>query len=197
MTCLPSSSASWRRSAAWSRTSAIVSSRSVRPSGSTIGSAASSCGEAIVPVVRTLCSSPPTRASPPGILRLDAPQLTRHVARRRAERRHAIGIEIDADLARHAADAAARCRRPSPHVSSRITVRSTNHDSSVSLMFGDSTLKVTTGLPAVVTREMTGSRASAGRSARMRGHRVAHVVDGFADVALEAGTRSRSSRRLR
>jgi hypothetical protein len=55
---------------------------------------------------------------------------------------------------------------PLTAVSSRITVRSTNHDSSVSLMFGDATLNVTTGLPAVVMREITGSRASAGRSAR-------------------------------
>ncbi len=49
-----------------------------------------------------------------------------------------------------------------------MTVRSTNHDSSVSLMLVDSTLNVTTGWPAVVMRWMIGSRASAGRSERMR-----------------------------
>ena len=63
-----------------------------------------------------------------------------------------------------------RVTRPTPGTadSSRVTVRSTNHDSSVSVMLSDATLHVTIAPPAVVARETIGSLASAGRSERMR-----------------------------
>ena len=47
-------------------------------------------------------------------------------------------------------------------------MRSTNHDSSVSLMLSDATLQVTSEPPAVVVRETIGSFASGGRSLRIR-----------------------------
>ena len=49
-----------------------------------------------------------------------------------------------------------------------MTMRSTNHDSSVSLIESDATLQVTSEPPAVVVRETIGSFASGGRSLRMR-----------------------------
>ncbi len=47
-------------------------------------------------------------------------------------------------------------------------MRSTNHDSSVSLMLSDVTLQVTSEPPAVFTRDTIGSLASGGKSERMR-----------------------------
>ena len=49
-----------------------------------------------------------------------------------------------------------------------MTVRSTNHESSVAVMLSDATLHVTMAPPAVVTRETIGSLASAGKSERIR-----------------------------
>ena len=63
-----------------------------------------------------------------------------------------------------------RVTRPTPGTadSSRVTVRSTNHESSVSVMLSEATLHVTMAPPAVVTRETIGSLASGGRSERIR-----------------------------
>ena len=185
MTCLPSSSASWRRSAAWSRTSAIVSRRIVRPSGSTIGSAASSCGDAIVPVVRTLCSSPPTRASPPGY----------SAWMRRSWRDTSLAVAPSEAM--RSGSRSTRISRVTPptrlHAADAFHRRQLAHHREVD---EPRQLRVA----HVRRRDAERDDGAAGRGdsrdhrlARIRGqvgadagHRVAHVVDGFADVALEA-----------
>ncbi len=57
---------------------------------------------------------------------------------------------------------------PSTPLIARMTFRSTNHDSSVSVMLSAATANVITGLAAVVARWITGSLASCGMSGRMR-----------------------------
>jgi len=62
---------------------------------------------------------------------LDAPQLPRDVGRRRADRQHPVRIELDRDLARHAAHAR-HGATPGTASSALLTVLSTNQDSASS-----------------------------------------------------------------
>ena len=89
-----------------------------------------------------------------------------------------------------------RVTRPTPGTadSSRVTVRSTNHESSVSVMLSDATLHVTIAPPAVVTRETIGSLASARQIGADARHRVAHVVERGREIRAEAELDARRRR---
>ncbi len=120
-----------------------------------------------------------------GILRLDASQLPRDIACGGAERGHAIGIEVDADLARHAADAL--------HAADAFDRGQLAHHRQV-----DEPRQF--GVAHVRRRDAERDDGTAGRR-DARDHRlarvggqigayagdgVAHLVDCFIDVALEA-----------
>jgi hypothetical protein len=132
-----------------------------------MGSAASSCTEEMVPSARTLCSCAPMRVSPPGSSTWvrsswleTSPAVTPRAAMRSGSRSTRISRSTPPT----------RLTWPTPGTLeiSRITFRSTNHDSSVSLRRSEATAKVSTASPTVVAREITGSLASMGRSGRMR-----------------------------
>ena len=153
ITGLPSSSATCLTSAAWSRTSAMESRRTLRPSCSGMRSAARSCTLEMVPSVRTLCSCEPMRVSPPGsstcVRRswLDtSPAVTPSEAMRSGSR--------STRTSRVAPPMRFTWPTPGTELISRITFRSTNHDSSVSLMFSALTPKAMMAAPAVVARPM-------------------------------------------
>ena len=153
MTGLPSSSAIWRTSAAWSRTSAIESRRTLRPSASDMGIAASSLTLPIVPSVRTLCSCDPMRVSPPGnstCVRTSwletSPAVTPSAAMRSGSR--------STRTSRDTPPMRLTWPTPCTELMSRMTLRSTNQDSSVSLRFSALTPNAMMALPAVVARPM-------------------------------------------
>ena len=121
----------------------------------------------MIPVVRTVCSRPPKRPSPPGYsawMRRNCRDTSLAVTPSEAMRSGSRSTRISR------ATPPTRLTRPMPGTadSSRVTVRSTNHESSVSVILSDATLHVTMAPPAVVTRETIGSLASGGRSERMR-----------------------------
>jgi hypothetical protein len=110
---------------------------------------------------------PPRRAVPPGSsvwMSLSCRDTSLAVAPRAAMRSGSRSTRISR------ATPPTRRMLPTPGTAliSRATVRSTNHDNSVSLRVLLSTPKVTTGSPAIVRREITGSLASFGRVVRTR-----------------------------
>ena len=106
ITGLPSSSATWRTSAAWSRTSAIESSRMLRPSPSEMGSCGQFLHDADGAQRAHALFLRADAGFAAGQLHLGAHQLARDVAGGDAQRRHAVRVQVDAHFARHAADAA-------------------------------------------------------------------------------------------
>ncbi len=133
---LPSRSASERCSAAWSRTLAMASRRTVLLSGRRIGSAARSCTEAEVATVRTLCSWLPTRASPPGSstwVRFSCLEMSPAVVPRAFS---ALGSR-STRISRSTPPTRLMEPIPSMELSSRLTVRSTNQDNSSSLIVAE------------------------------------------------------------
>ncbi len=146
-----------------------------------------------MPVVRTVCSRPPRRPSPPGYstwMRRSWRETSLAVAPSAAMRSGSRSTRISR------ATPPTRVTRPTPCTaeSSRVTLRSTNHDSSVSVMLSDATLQVTIAPPAVVTRDTIGSFASAGQVGADARHRVAHVVERGRQVGAEAELDARRRR---
>ena len=117
--------------------------------------------------MRTVCSMPPTRASPPGYsawIRRNCRDTSLAVAPSPAMRSGSRSTRISRDTP------PTRETRPIPatEVNSRAMTRSTNQDNSVSDMLSEATVQVTMAPPAVVLRETMGSLASCGKSGRMR-----------------------------
>jgi hypothetical protein len=154
-------------SAKASRTSAIVDSRTERPSGSAMGKAARSPAVLTVPSVRTDCSPPPRVVRPPGC----------------SCWMRASCSESEAGLTPTPCTASARrstrtsrvtppTRRTAPTPgtpkSRLFTVSSMNQLSSSSVRPAPRTANVTTSPPATFSRETTGSSMSRGRALRIR-----------------------------
>jgi len=128
---------------------------------------ASSSALRTVAIVRTLCSAPPRSVRPPGASCCTA----RSWRETSAAVMFSASSRAGSSSTRTSREAPpTRATAPTPRTASMafVTVLSTNQDSASSSMRAEATVYVRIGAPARSSLVMTGSRTSAGRSARMR-----------------------------